>query len=526
MAPIASSVLAVAPAVGLSARQQKLRVGVFADSPLQPRWAVEALAKLAGSDFAHVRMVEAGSARAEPASAAWRLYGALDRRLFGAEPTDLVPLAEYLGSGPESELDVAFVLGAVDDSRLDGIARYGVWRFCFGADGAHGETFAGLREVAAGEPLTASGIKVRLAPDRPARIAYQSWSRTYPFSVVRNRAQLLQKTAEFAFRSLRELHRSGEGWLSRCREAPHGVTQEPQPTLGDLSRIVGRVASRGLDRALHLEQWFLAYRFNDTLGTLGVPADLGGFTRLMPPKDRDWADPFVIEKNGRYFVFFEELPYATGKAHISMFELSRDGRRSPVQKVLETDYHLSYPFLFEHEGQLYMIPESGRNQTVELYRCVDFPLAWRLERVLIDGQRLVDATLHRGHDRWWMFANSAAGASRVFDDELHLFSAERLLGDWKPHPKNPVKSDARSSRPAGRLFERDGALYRPAQVCVPRYGAGLAIQRVTKLTPQDYVERQVERILPAPQTGLFGLHTMNRAGDLTVVDAFTRRRRI
>jgi hypothetical protein len=197
-----------------------------------------------------------------------------------------------------------------------------------------------------------------------------------------------------------------------------------------------------------------------------------------------------------------------------------------VQRVLETDYHLSYPFVFEHEGQLYMIPETGRNKTVELYRCVDFPLAWRLERVLIDGLRLVDATLHKGADRWWMFANSAAGASRVFDDELHLFSAERLLGDWKPHPKNPVKSDARSARPAGRLFEREGSLYRPAQICVPRYGAGLAIQRVTKLTPQDYAERQVERILPPPQTGLFGLHTMNRAGDLTVVDAFTRRRRI
>ena len=519
MAPVTSSALAVAA----NPRQKKLRVGVFADSPLQPRWAVEALAKLAASDFAHVRVVEAGSARAAPASLPWRLYGSLDSRLFGREPSELVPLAEQLGTtGPDAELDVAFVLGNVDDSRLDGIARYGVWRFCFGADGAHGEAFAGLREVAAGEPLTASGIKVRLGAGRTARLAYQSWSRTYPFSVVRNRAQLLQKTAEFAYRSLRDLHRYGEGWLARCREVPQWVTQEPQPSLGDLSRIMGRVVSRGLDRALHIEQWFLAYKF----GNSKVPADLGGFTRLVPPKDRDWADPFVIEKNGRYFVFFEELPYAQGRAHISMMEISRDGRLSPVQRVLETDYHLSYPFVFEHEGQLYMIPESGRNSSVELYRCVDFPLAWRLERVLIEGVRLVDATLHKGRDRWWMFANSAAGASRVFDDELHVFHADRLLGEWKPHPRNPVKSDARSSRPAGRLFEREGVLYRPAQICVPRYGAGLAIQRVTKLTPQDYVERQVERILPPPQTGLFGLHTMNRAGDLTVVDAFTRRRRL
>ena len=200
--------------------------------------------------------------------------------------------------------------------------------------------------------------------------------------------------------------------------------------------------------------------------------------------------------------------------------------RAKPQRVLEADHHLSYPFVFEHDGQLWMLPESAKNRSVELYRCVDFPLVWKRERILIDGLRLVDATLYRGTDRWWMFANSAAGESRMFDDELHLFHAERLTGDWQPHPKNPVKSDARSSRPAGRLFARDGVLYRPAQVCVPRYGAGLAIQRVLKLTPQDYAERQVERLLADPAAGLFGLHTMNRAGDLTVVDAFARRRRI
>ena len=151
------------PLPSTSPQPRKLRVGVFADSPLQPRWAVEALAKLAASDFAHVRVVEAGSARAERASVPWRLYGALDRKVFGAEPSELVPLAEHLGTtGPDSELDVAFVLGELDDSRLDGIARYGVWRFCFGADGAHGDAFAGLREVGGRE------LGERL--DRPARL--------------------------------------------------------------------------------------------------------------------------------------------------------------------------------------------------------------------------------------------------------------------------------------------------------------------------------------------------------------------
>ncbi len=194
-------------------------------------------------------------------------------------------------------------------------------------------------------------------------------------------------------------------------------------------------------------------------------------------------------------------------------------------RVLERDYHLSYPFLIEHAGELYMVPETAENHTVELYRCIEFPHRWRLERTLLEGARFFDATLHRERDRWWMFVNAAADGAHP-DDELHLFFAGGLAGHWREHPRNPVRSDARCARPAGRLYWHDGALHRPAQICVPRYGAGIALNRVLRLTPRDYAERQVKRILPGPGDGLFGIHTVNRAGYLTVVDAFIRRRRI
>jgi hypothetical protein len=506
---------------------RRLRVGVYADGPLQPRWVVEAFDKLARSDFADVRLVEVRPGPEAPPrwQPLWSVYGAIDRRLFGADPSDRVDIGTVLKPGPERDLDVAFALGELDDSALDGRARCGVWRFCFGEDGAETESMAGVREVAREQPLTASGLKVRLGPGSPPRLVYQSWSRTYPFSVARNRDQLLRKTAEFACRALRELHRGGDAWLQACKPFA-GEPLVGAPRTSDVLRIGSRLLRRGAEKALSVEQWFLAFSFNERHAARSIPPDLAGFTRLVPPKDRDWADPFVLEKHGRHYVFFEEVPFATRKGHIAMIEIDRSGRCSAPVTVLARDYHLSYPFVFEHEGNLYMIPESAKNRSVELYRCVDFPRAWKLERKLLDGVRCVDATLHRAADRWWMFANCAAGESRMFDDELCLFSADRLSGDWRPHPKNPVKSDARCSRPAGRLVERDGKLYRPAQVCVPLYGSGLSINRVLKITPQEYVERQVERILPAPASGLLGLHTINQAGDLTVVDAFMRRRRL
>ena len=515
-----------AVALAHAPQPRKLRVGVFADARLQPRWVVDAFEQVARSDFAEVVLIAAGELRG---AESWlrRAYRRLDRLAFGAEPEEAVDLTTIREPGCEHdllkhELDVAFVLGELDDTKYDGIARYGVWRFCFGNERGHAESLAGWREVADGAPVTGSGVKVRLRPGTPPRLAYESWSRTYPLSVERNRARLLRKTAEFPARALRELHRSGEGWLQQCRlvREKAGAGFSDMDLLRTASSVGARVLKRGWQKALHVEQWFIAFRFGEAFP---LAADLKGFTRLLPPKDRLWADPFAIEKNGRYFVFFEEMPLAAGKGHISMIEVKRDGSHSEPRRVLERDYHLSYPFLLELDGELYMVPETAQNRSIELYRCVDFPRRWKLEKKLLEGVRLVDPTFHHGAGRWWMFANSAANGSAMFDDELCIFHADRLLGQWQPHARNPVKSDARCARPAGQLFWRAGALYRPAQICVPLYGAGLSLNRVLRLTPHEYAERQVERILPGD--GLLGLHTLNRAGDLTLTDAFARRSR-
>jgi hypothetical protein len=503
---------------------RKLCVGLFADGPLQPRWLVEAFAKVAASDFAEIALIATADGQpAAPGSALSRLYNTLDRRLFapGADPDEQFELARHVahrslrtldaGVPLDCDLDVAFALGEIDDARLDGLARYGVWRFR--ADGG--------REVAAGEPVSGSALLVRPLPQAPARVAYQSWACTYPLSIARNRAQLLHKTSEFAVRALRELQRSGSGWLTQCRIVPENA---PRLHASLAPALAKRVLRRALDKALRVEQWFLAFRFcAPGAAARAVPANLEGYTRIVPPVDRIWADPFALERNGRYFVFFEEM-LAGGKGHIAMLELEPGGRWTAPVRVLERDYHLSYPFLLERDGELYMIPESVENGTVEAWRCVDFPLRWKLERRLLEGVRLVDATVHRGAERWWMFAN-AAPPDWSLNDELHVFHAGDLFGEWRSHLRNPVKSDVRCARPAGSLYWRNGVLHRPAQICAPHYGAGLSINSVLRLTPHEYAERPVERVLPGGSDGVRGIHTVNRAGELTVIDACVLRRR-
>jgi hypothetical protein len=524
--------------------RRKLRVGLFADCALQPRWLVAASAKVAAAECADLVLVCTGAARPAPVSWPWRLYSRIDRRMLGfgpdlsarvdllsglppvasaALPVSAADAAAWRAEVDAMRLDVALALGAVDDAVLDGLARHGVWRYRFGDELSREESHAGVREVMEAAPVTASALVARLGAGMPERVLCQSWSRTQPHSIARNRDNLQRKSMAFAVRALERLCRRGSEWLEQCPaiQAPARQAGTGPPPAAGLVRVIGRIARRAVEKTLTVEQWFIGYRFGRPEAWSG---DLRPYRVLMPPQDRYWADPFPLERGGRHYIFFEEYLFATAKAHIMAVEVARDGSRGVPVKVLERPYHLSYPLLVEEGGELYMIPESGANRTVEVYRCARFPDDWRLERVLLRGARFVDATIHRAPDAWWMFVNAGADGTELHD-ELHLFYADRLLGEWRAHEANPVKSDVRRARPAGRLYEHGGALYRPAQICAPLYGAGISMNRVVKLTPREYLEREESRILPTHPAGLLGLHTVNRAGELSVVDGFTRRLR-
>src|SRR5204863_6061653 len=114
---------------------------------------------------------------------------------------------------------------------------------------------------------------------------------------------------------------------------------------------------------------------------------------------------------------------------------------------------------------------------------VSFPDKWQLEKVLLDANCPLDATVIEVEETWWMFVNIQEAGAAVNWDELHLYHADSLFGPWKPHARNPIVSDVRSARPAGRLFWSNNVLYRPGQDSSLRYGYATTISKVTKLDP-------------------------------------------
>ncbi|HYK20406.1 MAG TPA: hypothetical protein VEV42_06710, partial [Pyrinomonadaceae bacterium] len=334
---------------------------------------------------------------------------------------------------------------------------------------------------------------------------------------------LYWRSSKFVMRKLRELYENGDVTSEANVFRPYYNRLHKMPTnselLPKLSRLSLSYAAAKLRYAFFFDQWWLAYRFRTS------PDDPNNsfyrFKYLIPPKDKFWADPFPVKFEGKYFVFFEEYIYKDDKAHISAVELSKSGASEPV-RVLKRDYHLSYPFIFRWQDRFYMIPETAANRTIEIYGCESFPNDWKLENVLFEGVAARDATLLEVDGRWWMFV---AIADTDSSDELFVYYADNPFGPWKPHAKNPVKSDVRNSRPAGKLFKWNGDLYRPAQDSSTRYGYGMRINKVTRLTTTEFVEEEVSQVLPQWRKDLRGTHTLNMCDDLTVIDCLVHRRR-
>lgn len=198
------------------------------------------------------------------------------------------------------------------------------------------------------------------------------------------------------------------------------------------------------------------------------------------------ADPFMLQHDNCWFMFFELLNWRANKGEIGL-ATSQDGFNWKYQeRVLVEPFHLSYPYVFCLEGEFYMVPEAKQSGAVRIYRALEFPRNWRLVNTLLEGESLVDSSIFWDHGRWWIFASASNSQGH---DVLRLFFSDTLEGEWQEHPGSPFDNNVASHvRPAGRILICDGKLVRVAQNRYGSYGTSLRAYEITLLTPNRYSE--------------------------------------
>ena len=227
------------------------------------------------------------------------------------------------------------------------------------------------------------------------------------------------------------------------------------------------------------------------------------------------ADPFGIELAGKQYLLCEYFDYREGKGRILGAEIKDATVVGGLKDAITAPFHLSYPFLFTYEGDVFCVPETSRASEVTLFKADVLPCKWRKEAVLLNNVPAIDPSIVHFNGRWWLFY----GDLRTGSASLYVSYADSLLGPWLPHARQPVKTDIASSRPGGTPFVHNGKLYRPAQDCSRIYGGRVVINEIVALSPGDFEEKTVAAVEP-DRHGPYpnGLHTLSALGDITLVD--------
>lgn len=396
-----------------------------------------------------------------------------------------------------------------------------------GADLYHLEVGAsrpGFPEVpGAFEVLTRRGVAIlRLSPIgrstggfRGGEMAVQAHLR----SIHRTGSTLLASLPDFLDVALRP---GANASVTPPRQAGPTAPVRPGPT--GIARHLTGLAFGLAERVLFRFQWGLAAM---PAPRPGQAPDWAALRPTPQPADRIWADPFLVRRDGRNWLFFEDAPFISDKGadigHLSVVEIDRDGRLvgDPVV-VLDTPSHLSYPNVFEHDGEWYLLPETGSLGRIELYRCTRWPDGWERHSTLVEDYQGYDASIVQSGDHFWMFvARRAKGVGTT--DFLDLFSAASPLGPWTPHPQSPVVQDVRSARPGGRILRLGDRLVRPAQDSSGGlYGRALRLQDVTRLDESGFKEDWGAVIEPNPRGGVIGVHSLAWNEEVIVIDICRR----
>lgn len=429
---------------------------------------------------------------------------AVDRLLSGVNDI-VVSKSNYLTAEIE-DVDI-IICWQADPKDVSSIQGKDIWTFW-------------LNNKRFDDPL--AGLECMFDRDTPIHLAIRSSGSNYKFpeiySVKIKPARTFSRTRELAILHFGiMLRKCLDGYTKTAWDiilSSADGNYEFKPTRLLASLIIRNIKNEVFKRAQVKKSYWKLY-----LGITGdLPKTNTGLKCISPPDDRFWADPFLLEHQGRNYIFIEEFIYESRKGTIAVLEQGKDGDFIRTTTVLEESYHLSYPNVFYIDNSLYMIPETGSQKNIQLYSCIEFPRKWEKVRDILKGVQASDTTVFYYENLWWIF--TSVNLNRMSQDEqLYLYCTDSILsGQLTLHPGNPIAFGSECSRMAGNIFKRNGKMYRPAQDCSRVYGGRVVIMEIDKFTKTEYVEHPVSTI--EPTQGLIGLHTYNEGKEYFVIDAY------
>ncbi len=204
------------------------------------------------------------------------------------------------------------------------------------------------------------------------------------------------------------------------------------------------------------------------------------------------ADPFLWEHDGKMYCFFEYFDYTRKLGKISYVCLE-DASTGVISDALVEDFHLSFPYIFEFQGEIYLCPETSAINEIRIYRCLDFPSKWVYSETIMKDVNAADTVLFENGGVWWMLTN--IDIAEIGDHSIFLsafYANSPLSTQWTPHLDNPIQMSASCARNAG-LIQTPNGIFRGSQSqAFNFYGKSAALHKVLTLSEDEYSEAEAE----------------------------------
>jgi hypothetical protein len=250
--------------------------------------------------------------------------------------------------------------------------------------------------------------------------------------------------------------------------------------------------------------------------------DFSKGTIIKNPEGRFLADPFIVTKEDRTICFVEDYDFKQNIGSISAIEIFNNKSYQFLGEVIKEEFHMSFPYLFEYENELYMIPETSQANSIRLYKCINFPLKWDFQWDLISNIKTVDTMIFNTGKQWCLLTNEVKENGTDANSSLFAyFSDSPLSQNWTPHENNPIVLNSEFSRNGG-ILKKDSILYRIRQQHGGKnlYGHSFSIAKILELSNSSFKEEQIQNIEPVFFRNLLGCHTMNENENYFVYDFY------
>lgn len=235
------------------------------------------------------------------------------------------------------------------------------------------------------------------------------------------------------------------------------------------------------------------------------------------------ADPFGFVINNKKYIIFEEYSQILKRGRIAIAEISNN-KLINKKIVLDDKKHLSYPFVFLENNDIFVICEAYKSKKLNLYKINKTDLSLEKIREIFPNQEAIDPTIIKFDEKYWLFYSMKEKA----DENLYLSYANSLSENFIQHPQNPIKSCKASSRSAGTPFILNNEIYRPAQNCQKFYGEKIAVNKINILNEKEFSEDfcyeiSVPKNFNNSQHKFFGIHTISSFGNETLIDGLQKK---